>query len=267
MLDHAEAVARRDEGTGEEKFVVETFKKSIEMLSLQKEQLTRLHEAERTRAEELEQTAAGIAHEFRNSLATILGYLKLAQRNELPFSAMDRIRAADREAQLLTQAVERLLRFARPLEPDRQETCLLDLSHEIADRFRESADGITIKVKGEKTSACVDVALVRIALENVLRNAIESIQRSPGVERRIEIEVAGNPQPTVIVRDTGVGLDAADAPRLFLPFHSQRPGGVGLGLAMTRKIVQRHGGRITLAGQPGQGAEVNIELPRGTDNV
>ena len=78
---------------------------------------------------------------------------------------------------------------------------------------------------------------------------------------RVDIRVTADP-PTITVSDNGVGLDDEVAGRLFMPFQSRKPNGLGLGLPLARKIVLLHGGEIRIAGAPGEGARVTIELPQ-----
>jgi len=73
---------------------------------------------------------------------------------------------------------------------------------------------------------------------------------------QVSIRIADDPHPQVEIRDSGVGIDPADVPRLLLPFQSQKASGYGLGLPLARKIVMLHGGTLTLRGTPGEGAAV-----------
>jgi signal transduction histidine kinase len=209
---------------------------------------------------DLGEMSAGIAHEFRNSLSTILGYLKLAQKEKLTPGASERLRHTEQEARLLTQAVESLLTFARPLSLDFQRLDLRELVREIVDRLQPLRDGIDVRILGSSSVIDGDPALLRRAFENVLRNAIEAIEQAaqPG---RITVESADTPSPRVTITDNGIGIAEEDASRLFLPFRSGKPNGFGLGLALTKKIVLLHGGWIRLTGRPGSGATVSIEFP------
>jgi two-component system nitrogen regulation sensor histidine kinase NtrY len=105
-----------------------------------------------------------------------------------------------------------------------------------------------------------DAALLRRAVENVIRNAVESID-AKGRHGTVAIEIQALPEPAVIVRDDGVGLDDAEAQRLLLPFQSGKPGGFGLGLSLTRKILLLHGGSFLLRGEPGKGATAELQFP------
>lgn len=206
---------------------------------------------------DLGEISAGIAHEFRNSLSTMLGYLKLAKRAGTTEDMSASIEKSEREANLLAEAVDRLLAFARPMQIERRAIDLLELTQEVCERVAPedvslTCDGVTARVEGDRS------LLVR-ALDNLVRNAIDSVREkgSGGVR----VTVLDGDAASVRVEDDGVGIDAADVPRLMLPFQSQKPSGYGLGLPLARKIVLLHGGTIRLTGRKGEGAVATIELP------
>jgi len=209
---------------------------------------------------ELGEISAGIAHEFRNSLSTILGWLKLARRQQLEKEVESKLRSAEDEAVLLSQAVDGLLAFARPMRVDLQPVDLTELVRSVAERLSPLSNGAEVELRGEQITVEADPALLTRALENVIRNAIESVQQKGG--GTVVIETTTTPSPTISVRDTGVGLDPANAARFFRPFHSEKPSGLGLGLPLARKIVLLHGGDIRLSGREAEGATVTIEFPR-----
>ena len=208
---------------------------------------------------DLGEMSAGIAHEFRNSLSTVLGYLRLALKSNVPPEAGERIRNAEREALLLTEAVESLLTFARPMDLQTRALDVTELLSEVAERLRPLNGTIAIDVIGGPLSIDGDAVLLGRAFENLIRNATESIQERGG-DGHIAIGVSPT-QRCITIADDGMGIDETEAARLFLPFRSTKPNGFGLGLALTRKIVILHGGTITMTGRRGDGATVTITLP------
>jgi signal transduction histidine kinase len=204
---------------------------------------------------DLGEISAGIAHEFRNSLSTILGYLRLARRSALPGEADARVKAAGDEATLLSAAVERLLAFARPMRLHVEDLDLATVVTPIVDRLRDAAPQIAFTIEGEPPTIEGDRALIARAVENVLRNAVDAVEETPAKKVTVRFE------PRAIrVIDSGIGLDPATAARLLLPFQSDKPNGFGLGLSLTRKIMLLHGGDVELHGTPGAGAEVTLKF-------
>lgn len=208
---------------------------------------------------DLGEMSAGIAHEFRNSLSTVLGYLNLARKSTLPVEAEERIGRAEEEARQLNGAVASLLAFARPMELALQHVDLRSLVDEVVEQARPMAATVDIVVEGNGASVMGDPLLLKRVIENVLRNAIESI-REKGDPGRVTVTVGTSPSPMITVQDNGVGVDPSRASTLFLPFQSTKPDGFGLGLALTRKIVLLHGGTVSLSGVPGAGATVEIRF-------
>lgn len=206
---------------------------------------------------DLGEMAAGIVHELRNSLATILGYVKLVQRGELPAEAARRLRAAEEEANQLRVAVDRLLTFAKPMELQLERVDVRALAEELVGRLAEHAPQVRFSIEGNGVIEG-DRALLGRAIENVLRNAIDAV-RERGDEGRVAVEVHNEP-PAIVISDNGAGFDGARAARLMLPFVSEKPGGFGLGLSLARKIVMLHGGDIELRGAPGEGAVATLYL-------
>ncbi|MCM2317681.1 MAG: ATP-binding protein [Thermoanaerobaculia bacterium] len=202
--------------------------------------------------------SAGIAHEFRNSLAAILGYLRLARRAGEPVRAQAQIDAAEQEAALLSDAVAGLLRYSGPMPLDRHPTDLRALVEEVVERLDSGGDEPRVSIEGSATALC-DRAILSRAVENLVRNAIESVRQKG--EGSVRIALRNEPAPRIEVTDDGAGLDPTEVPKLFLPFQSRKPGGFGLGLALARKIVLLHKGDLTLTGAPGRGATATIELP------
>ena len=209
----------------------------------------------------LGQMSAGIAHEFRNSLFAILGYLRLAQRDAAPEPAA-KIRSAEEEARKLASAVDALLNFAKPLKLVTQRLSLGAVIRNVMERHTAADRDIQFV-----TDAPADVEingdreLLDLAFENIVRNAIEAVrQQHPAGGGRIEATLSADPRPAVILRDNGTGFDPESAAGYLLPFQTTKSEGVGLGLPLARKIVLQHGGTLTIAGAPGEGAVVTIEF-------
>jgi len=210
---------------------------------------------------DLGEMSAGIAHEFRNSLSTIVGYLKLARRGVLSVETEERLRRAEEEAHQLAGAVESLLVFARPMELQRQNVDLVELVTATVERLEPLSAGIAFRMLGGPAAIEGDPLLLSRTIENVIRNAVDAIQEKSSGGGTVTIVTSSSPHPSLVFTDDGVGLDPGDANRLFLPFQSTKPQGFGVGLALARKIVLLHGGTIQLTGEQGTGATVTLEFP------
>jgi signal transduction histidine kinase len=228
--------------------------------------LTAIRELE-TRVREMQMFAdlgeisAGIAHEFRNSLSTILGYLRLARHAELSPAASERLTHAEAELNELAQAVEALLHFARPMRLDRRALDLQELAGSIVARLAPATENVEYLLEGEAAEVDGDRALLARAVENVIRNAADAAQEGGRAGHvRIRTSRAGG-RVTLSVTDDGAGVDPRDVPRLFLPFQSEKSSGFGLGLPLAKKIVLLHDGTIRLGPGPAGGAVATIELP------
>jgi len=214
---------------------------------------------------DLGEISAGIAHEFRNSLSTIRGYLALERREMARRESSggeERIRRAEEEAVLLSRAVDSLLAFARPETLVVESVDLEELARDVVRRLDDPPTGIAFAFRGGPARAEGDPVLLGRAIENIVRNGIDAVRARPGAGR-ITIATAAAP-PLITVEDDGIGLDEGDAPRLLLPFQSDKPNGMGLGLAIARKVALLHGGTIAIRGRRGEGAAVTIELPGGS---
>jgi signal transduction histidine kinase len=210
---------------------------------------------------DLGEMSAGIAHEFRNSLSTIAGYLRLARKDSLPREIDDRLARAENEAGLLNRAVESLLSFARPVSLQLERVDALEVLRSLVEQTLAGGE-IAVEISGTPAPIEADHALLRRAFENILRNACDAIRSRDGTIGRIAISCAiSDGWAEISVADNGIGFDPADAQRFFLPFQSTKPSGFGLGLALTKKIVLLHGGTIALEGAKGRGATVTVRLP------
>ena len=210
----------------------------------------------------LGQMSAGIAHEFRNSLFTILGYLRLAQRDGTAEEQRIKVQNAETEAKKLASAVDALLNFSKPLKLGSQRLLLGELTAGIIERFAAAHEEIRFETDlAPSVEINGDRELLGRAVENVVRNAVDAVRaRHADGGGRIEAVVAAEPNPRVTIRDNGIGLDAEQAANVLLPFQSMKAEGFGLGLPLARKIVLQHGGTLSISGTPGEGATVTLEF-------
>lgn len=218
----------------------------------------------------LGEMSAGIAHEFKNSLATISGHAQLI-RGEAPANSDIAESAAKimAQTQSLASIVTEFLRFARPLESSSESVATQPLIASVIDECSRQFPAVDFSVQGDFLPIVGDEPLLRQALANLVRNAAQaSPPRDPPaghkpavlIHGRVENRAVG-PGLRISVADNGAGVAEADLPRLFLPFFTTKPDGTGLGLALVQKIVVHHGGTVTARNRPEGGAEFIVWLP------
>jgi signal transduction histidine kinase len=210
---------------------------------------------------QLGEMAAGVAHELRNGLATLRGYLTLIDRKPDGESVGDYLAEMRRETGHLERVASDFLDFARPGSARREAVPLDGLLARAA--HDPALGGFGVIVTGESARvASGDEPLLSRALRNLLLNAAEA-ERSAGNEGPLEIEVEKTSEDflTISIRDRGPGVPAEVRERLYQPFVTGRPGGVGLGLALAYRIVSLHGGTLDLADREGGGTVATLVLP------
>jgi len=208
---------------------------------------------------------AGIAHEFRNGLATIHGYARLLDLDRLPPDTHAFVKGIRDETDALGAVVRNFLNFAKPAELVLGTVDVRMLAERAAEEIRSEAvaRGGAVTVEGERAMVQGDEVLLRQAFSNLCRNALEACVEH-GIQPRIAIECLPDPAQHVVrvsVADNGHGIDPAINARLFRPFVTTRSHGTGLGLALVQKIVVTHNGRVTVQPEPAGGTRFTVILP------
>ena len=208
------------------------------------------------------QMAAMVAHEVRNPLGILRGQVELA-REKLGEAAppRERERFADMISEIdrLNRLTEEFLALARDQSLEQSRVELAELVQGIADEVRVAAKDATIEVAADPLEISGDPGKLRQAILNLVLNAVQV--GGTGVTVRLEVARAGG-RARITVADTGPGVPAELAATLFEPFVTARPGGSGLGLAVARRVAERHAGTLVLESSPGQpGARFSIYIP------
>lgn len=208
---------------------------------------------------------AGIAHEFRNGLATIHGYGKLLDLKALPESYRPYVEGIRAETESLGQIVTNFLNFARPAQLTLSQVDLRTICERVADEMRNEARvlGGDITVRGEFGVLEGDEVLLRQAFSNLVRNAIEACANAaiaPVVVVESTVD-GGHKLSRIVVDDNGPGIDPAARDRVFRPFFTSKRNGTGLGLALVQKIIVFHNGRVTASTSQLGGASLQVSLP------
>jgi signal transduction histidine kinase len=212
----------------------------------------------------LGELTAGLAHEFRNGLATIHGYGRLLVPEALPDPYRTYVEGIRQETDALQKVVTNFLNFARPQQVVFHPVDVGELVKRAADDVL-APDGSrgSLEVTGRFATLPGDEVLLRQMFSNLLRNAVEACEGA-GTQPRLTVTGSVD-EPrgiaTVAVEDNGPGIDRASLDRVFAPFFTTKPQGTGLGLAVVQKIAVLHDGRVTAARSAGGGARFEVVLP------
>lgn len=220
------------------------------------------------RLAELGTLTGGLAHEIKNPLSTIQLNLQLLLEDIRPDDPLygrfaHRISTVQREASRLKEILEDFLRFAGKMELQVQRVELNGLLEELVDFFTPQAQMQRIQLRlrqhTEAVYAEVDPRLLKQAVLNLLLNGMQALADAPG---ELIVSLSATPTSAIIeVIDTGKGMSREIQDRLFQAYFSLRKGGTGLGLAMAKRIVDEHHGKISVVSQEGKGSDFRIELP------
>lgn len=257
---------------GEERF----FTGFIRDLSERQKTETRLQELQSelvhvSRLTALGEMASSLAHELNQPLGAIANYLSggkiLLQRPDVPRARLDEVlEKAKSEALRAGEVIRRLRDFLARGETERRIEHLPKLIEEAAALALVGAKDLDVHVRLDLHSN-VDLVLAdRVQIQqvvlNLIRNAIDAMQDSERRNLVVMVTPADGDTALISVADTGPGIDPEIADRLFQPFVTSKATGMGVGLSISRTIVEAHGGRIWSEPNPGGGTIFRFTLPR-----
>jgi two-component system sensor kinase FixL len=215
--------------------------------------------------------ASALAHELNQPLSAIANYLKGSARllatAEVPRERVaDALDKASEQALRAGQIIRRLRDFVARGETDRRVESLPKLVQEASALALVGAKehGVRVRFRYERGVDLVlaDKVQVQQVVLNLIRNAIDAMETAQRRELTIAVRDGGDDMAEVVVTDTGPGVAEEMAPQLFQPFITTKAAGMGVGLSISRTIVEAHGGRIWAARAPGGGAEFHFTLRR-----
>jgi PAS domain S-box-containing protein len=207
----------------------------------------------------LGEMSAGIAHELRNPMAVISGYLNLLSK-KIDSAGQGIIRDITGEIEGMNRIIGDLLTFARPASLNRVRVNIREMLESCAANVLQATGaGSRVKavVQSDDITLSVDEVLMRQAFTNILQNAVEAVPE----EGEMTIDVRKDREVKIVIRDTGTGIPPDRLKKIFLPFFTTKDRGVGLGLALVHKIILSHGGRIEAESTEGKGAAFTVILP------
>ncbi|MCE9659311.1 MAG: HAMP domain-containing histidine kinase [Burkholderiales bacterium] len=222
---------------------------------------------------------ANVSHDLRTPLAAMQGYLELLllrQDNLGSAEARNYLHTATRQSERLGRLVADLFELTRlegeGLQPEAEDFALAELAHDVAQKFALDAGqrGVRLEVRLDPVSAAVRVHAELGLIERLLTSLVENALRHTPGGGSVVIEAApAEGRAEVWVVDTGEGIAAAELAGIFDHYdRAERVGGAsrgsghgGLGLAIARRIVELHGGRLRVESAPGRGTRIAFDLP------
>lgn len=242
--------------------------------------IARLRAAERRaraaeRMAEIGSMTGGLAHEIKNPLSTIGLNAQLLEEGieELPVGPDEKSRLSKRVG-ALRREVERLrgiltdfLQFAGQVRIEPVPADLNLVVGELADFFMPQAQQQGVRLRVDLApgalQAHLDVPHVKQAILNLMLNAVQAMPRGGELILRTVRQPGPDKAPEIALHviDTGPGIDAATIERIFQPYFTTKSGGTGLGLPMSRRLVEAHNGRLEVHSEPGKGSDFTIIMP------
>jgi len=255
---------------GEIRALENTFNQMVSSLREKEQMESNLRQAQRLSA--LGNLAAGIAHDVRNPLNAIKLItshgLDKTEGESVGAGVSKQFHSIRREVDRLEGIVSGFLSLARENELDPQPSQVDRLLDECVHLVKKDAEGrgvrLTSELRAGDTTLMLDSKQWTRAILNVLINALEA---TPDGGRVRLFSRVSDQECEIEIRDDGPGLSSDIAERLFEPYYTTKSTGTGLGLAVTRGIVEEHGGSIHLSGKEGQGCQVLITIPLNESTV
>jgi signal transduction histidine kinase len=237
-------------------------------------EVTRLREqvALKRNLESLGEMSAGLAHEFKNAMATLHGYAQFLQSIDHDQQGQAAADALLQEVRNLSEMTTAFLNFARPRALQLEEIsldeliqeCVRELTPVFEARRVDCVRSPTVREGLPGLEVRADLRMLRQAFLNLLRNAAEAIPDEQN-DRRVLVDTAtvnerGRRWATVSIRDTGPGIPTSDLQKIFIPFFTTKSHGHGVGLALAHRVIAEHGGTLTVGNNSKGGATFTIRL-------
>ncbi|HOI96738.1 MAG TPA: ATP-binding protein, partial [Syntrophobacter fumaroxidans] len=229
------------------------------------EDVEKRRELERTAAgshyQDLIKIANGIAHEIRNPLVSLGGFLNRIYKTRSGDDELMKYHDISmRSLRRIENLIAKVELFARLPTPQLEETVIRDLIEELTKSYEDELRKrkIALHLTLDDAVLLVDRNLIAKALAIIVENAIQVL---PGGGRIEILSRSMSDQYELSVADNGPGISADDLPYVFNPFFSTRPDGVGIDLAVVRRVAETHGGCVGVISSPGEGATFYLRLP------
>jgi len=255
-------------GPGEMGRLAESVNRMAERLRDAQSQLSRMHKQEMDRAGQLAtvgELAASVAHELKNPVMGIGNALEIILEENTELKEKEIFEEMRAEVARMAKTIQDLLDFARPREPEFAPVDLHEILRHVArfykEQFHHESVILTEELSAPAATIYGDEELLKQVFVNLLLNAFQACAPGSG---RIGMHSANSADKKLIaiaINDNGKGISAGDIDRIFKPFFTTKHRGTGLGLSVSRSIVEQHGGKVRVQSSVGKGTEFVIEFP------
>lgn len=206
--------------------------------------------------------AAGIAHEVGNPLAALSSLVQILQRrNPDPYTS-EKLELAARQLTRIQRTIRELIDFSRPASTATGRVTLSEAAEEalgIAKYYQRTKDRvISMRIDPSLPPVLIARDLLTQVVLNLVLNAVDATGKAGSIQLHFR---QSHDQVELTVEDDGRGIDEADHDRIFQPYFTTKPQGTGLGLFVSRQIIEEQGGSLTFESKAGQGATFRIRLP------
>jgi len=245
------------EVTGEKGQNIEYTMRTIrEMVKDYREKLKNVQEREKELKQRLFLSNLGenvsqVLHEIRNATGAIFGFGKLVENEEIKKGILE-------ETIRLNDFSMHLLSLSGPLKPEIEDVNLKDLITEVIRRLENKEVDIKTCV-GDDIGLKADGELLGRAIYNILDNALDACKEKGHIVVSVEKK---KKRINILIEDTGVGMDKRTLSSIFDLFFSKKDGGVGVGMAVAKRIIESHNGDIKVKSKPGKGSKFSVTLPQ-----
>ncbi|WP_242061910.1 sensor histidine kinase [Cytobacillus firmus] len=233
---------------------------------MEKEEKTYIKKAEGEICESSGQLAAALAHEIRNPLTTVKGFMELLKPYLIEIGKEQYAQIAIDEINRANDLIFEFLNASKPGINKKTEIDLNKLIQEMKISFENQANikniNLSVNLCPGEPAIYGDLNKIKQVLINLIKNALEACEEAHAGEGMVCLTAKSNSRKTqIIIEDNGPGMTEETISRLFLPFYTTKEKGTGIGLSICRKIIEEHKGSIKVHSRLSQGSVFTIELP------
>jgi len=235
--------------------------------NIEKRHLMEAQIAQADKLASIGELSSGVAHEINNPLGIILGYSQLLLRNEGKDSPLyPDLKTIEKQVKNCKTIVEDLLRFARTSPPSKEKNDIHQLIEDVLGFLQHHFNPDKIKIIKNYDTTIAPILLDEKRIKQVIMNLVMNARHAIGDSGTIAVATRAHPhrhKVSIVLKDTGYGIEKKHLPRIFDPFFTTKPTGegTGLGLSVSYGIIKNHGGAIRVESAPGKGSTFTIDLP------